>query len=75
MLDCDNFSQEIYKLMLEELDGISENLQDVELVTPTRIRMGKIIKVGLLIAFLDGKYVRNFPQILIHEDIIKIGKR
>lgn len=37
--------------------------------------MGKIIKVGLLIAFLDGKYVRNFPQILIHEDMIKIGKR
>lgn len=37
--------------------------------------MGKIIKVGLLIAFLDGKYVKNFPQILIHEDMIKIGKR
>ena len=37
--------------------------------------MGKIIKVGLLIGFLNGKYIKNFPQILIHEDLIKIGKR
>lgn len=75
MLDCDNFSEEIYKLMVEELEGISDNLNDTELVTLTRIRMGKIIKVGLLTAFLNGKYVRNFPQILIHDDMIKVGKR
>ena len=37
--------------------------------------MGKIIKVGLIIAFLNGKYVKNFPQILLHEDMIKVGKR
>ena len=37
--------------------------------------MGKIIKVGLLIAFLNGKYIKNFAQIIIHEDIIKVGKR
>lgn len=37
--------------------------------------MGKIIKVGLLIGFLNGKYIKNFSQILIHEDLIKIGKR
>ena len=37
--------------------------------------MGKLIKVGLLIAFLNGKYIKNFSQIIIHEDMIKIGKR
>ena len=44
------------------------------MVIPTKLRMGKIIKVGLLIAFLNGKYIKNFPQIIIHEDIIKVGK-
>jgi len=62
-------------MMIDELEGIAENLSDVDLVTPTRMRMGKIIKVGLLIGFLNGKYVRNFPQILVHEDMIKVGKR
>lgn len=37
--------------------------------------MGKIIKSGLLIAYLNGKYVKNFAQILLHEDIVKVGKR
>jgi hypothetical protein len=32
MFDCDNFSEEVYKLMLEELDGISENLQEPSLI-------------------------------------------
>ena len=41
----------------------------------TRLRMGKIIKVGLLMAYLNGKYIKNFPQIIIHEDMIQIGKR
>lgn len=66
MLDCDNFSEEVYKLMLEELEGIAENLEDPELTTLIRVRMGKIIKVGLLIAYLNGKYIKNFPQIILH---------
>jgi len=33
---------------------------------PTKLRMGKIIKVGLMIAYLNGKYVKNFAQILLH---------
>lgn len=37
--------------------------------------MGKIIRSGLLIAYLEGKYVKNFGQILLHEDTVKIGKR
>jgi hypothetical protein len=37
--------------------------------------MGKIIKAALLIAYLNGKYIKKFPQIIIHEDMIKIGKR
>ena len=37
--------------------------------------MGKIIKAGLLIAYLNGKYVKNFAQLLLHEDTIKVGKR
>jgi hypothetical protein len=37
--------------------------------------MGKIIKSGLLIAFINGKYVKNFGQMLLHEDIVKVGKR
>ena len=75
MLDCDNFSEEIYKYMREELEGISQNLNDPELESATRLRMGKIIKTGLLIAYLNGKYIKNFSQILIHEDMIKVGKR
>ena len=37
--------------------------------------MGKIIKAGLLIAYLNGKYIKNFSQIMVHEDMIKVGKR
>jgi hypothetical protein len=75
MFDCDNFSDEIYKMMLEEIEGIAENLEDADLVEPTKLRIGKIIKAGLLIAYLNGKYVKNFAQILLHEDLVKIGKR
>lgn len=75
MLDCDNFSEEIFRLMLEELEGIAENLEEAGLVVATKTRMGKIIKAGLLIAYLNGKYVKNFAQVLLHEDMIKIGKR
>ena len=45
------------------------------MVEPTRIRMGKIIKAGLLVAYLNGKYVKNFSQLILHEDMIKIGKK
>lgn len=75
MLDCDNFSEEVYKLMLEELEGIAENLEEAALVEPTKLRMGKIIRSGLLIAYLEGKYVKNFGQLLLHEDTVKLGKR
>jgi hypothetical protein len=61
--------------MLEELEGIAENLEEAGLVVATKTRMGKIIKAGLLIAYLNGKYVKNFAQVLLHEDMIKIGKR
>lgn len=37
--------------------------------------MGKIIKAGLLIAYLNGKYVKNFAQLLLHEDMLKVGKK
>jgi hypothetical protein len=37
--------------------------------------MGKIIQTGLLIAYLNGKYVKNFAQILLHEDTVKVGRR
>jgi len=75
MFDCDNFSDEIYRLMLEEIDGISENLDESTLVEATKLRMGRIIQTGLLIAYLNGKYVKNFAQILLHEDTVRIGKR
>lgn len=75
MLDCDNFSEEIFRLMLEELQGIAENLEEPALIEPTKLRMGKIIRSGLLIAYLEGKYVKNFAQILLHEDTVKLGKR
>ena len=32
MFDCDNFSEEIYRLMLEEVEGISENLEESTLI-------------------------------------------
>jgi hypothetical protein len=75
MFDCDNFSDEIYRLMLEEIDGISENLDESTLIEATKLRMGRIIQTGLLIAYLNGKYVKNFAQILLHEDTVRIGKR
>jgi len=37
--------------------------------------MGKIIKTGFIIAFLNGKYIKNFSQILLHEDTLKMGKK
>lgn len=50
-------------------------MQESSLVEVTKIRLGKIIRTGLIIAFINGKYIKNFAQILLHEDIIKIGKR
>ena len=37
--------------------------------------MGKIIKAGLLIAYLNGSYIRNFSHLLLHEDTVMIGKK
>jgi hypothetical protein len=59
--------------MLEELEGIAENLEKARLVAATKTRLGKIIKAGLLIAYLNGKSVKNFAQVLLHEERIKIG--
>lgn len=75
MLDCDNFAEEIFRLMLEELEGIAENLEEPALVEPTKLRMGKIIRSGLLVAYLEGRYVKNFGQLLLLEDTVRVGKR
>jgi len=32
----------------------------------TKQRLGRIIKSGLLVGYLNGKYIKNFAQILLH---------
>jgi hypothetical protein len=35
------------------------NLEEFKLFEATKIRLGKIVKVGILLLFLNGKVIRN----------------
>lgn len=41
----------------------------------TKIRLGKIVKVGILILFLNGKVIRNMAEIVTYDDCEKIGHK
>lgn len=41
----------------------------------TKIRLGKIVKVGILILFLNGKVIRNMAEIVTYDDCEKIGQK
>ena len=41
----------------------------------TKIRLGKIVKAGILILFINGKYVRNISEIITYDDCEKIGAK
>jgi hypothetical protein len=68
MLYCDNFSDEIYVMMLEEIEQLIPNLEEFKVFEVTKIRLGKIVKVGILILFLNGKVIRNMAEIVTYDD-------
>lgn len=39
------------------------------------MRLGKIVKAGILILYLNGKVIRNIAEIITFEDCDKIGEK
>ncbi len=75
MLYCDNFSDEIFVMMLDEIEQLIPNLEEFKLFEATKIRLGKIVKTGILILFMDGKVIRNIAEIITFDDCERIGNK
>ncbi len=75
MLYCDNFSDDIYIQMLAEIEQLIPNLEEFKLFEVTKVRLGKIVKTGILLLHLNGKYVRNISEIITYDDCEKIGSK
>lgn len=39
------------------------------------MRLGKIVKAGILILYLNGKVIRNISEIITFDDCEKIGNK
>lgn len=68
MLYCDNFSDDIYISMLEQIEQLIPNLEEYKLFEATKIRLGKIVKVGILLLYMNGKVIRNIAEIITFDD-------
>lgn len=51
------------------------NLEEFKHFEVTKIRLGKIVKTGILLIHLNGKYVKNISEIVMFDDCEKIGEK
>lgn len=61
--------------MLAQIEKLLPNLDEFKVFEVTKIRLGKIVKAGILMLHLNGKYVRNISQIVMFDDCEKIGEK
>ncbi len=51
------------------------NLEEFKLFEVTKVRLGKIVKTGILLLHLNGRHVRNISEIITYDDCEKIGNK